>query len=337
MAEMTNDSASTSAGIDLSQFFQVFFEEAGENLEQMEQMLLELDVERAPTTRSSTPSSAARIRSRAARPPSASPTWPTDAPDGDAAGQAAPPRTAAPRRDGRRAAESGDALKALLARHQGNGGADPIDTTELLFGIRPGRPEGGPRLHPADRLAAPRLRRRRPVPPRRCTGGRRRAGTRWHCARCADGGPAARPARSGRQPVRAVPRDHRPRHHRAAGRRPAADGVRRFRSSRAARQRDLLDLFTFHVAREALRWSPRRRLRLPPRPARRRPPRRPVDPATASSTTPRRARDHGRRAGGAPAGAPPPPPAPGGGAKRPPGGRRPSRARCACRSRRWTS
>ena len=29
MAEMTNDSGSMSAGIDLSQFFQVFFEEAG--------------------------------------------------------------------------------------------------------------------------------------------------------------------------------------------------------------------------------------------------------------------------------------------------------------------
>ena len=38
------------AGIDLSQFFQVFFEEAGENLQTMEQMLLELDVA-PPTTR----------------------------------------------------------------------------------------------------------------------------------------------------------------------------------------------------------------------------------------------------------------------------------------------
>jgi two-component system chemotaxis sensor kinase CheA len=36
-----------SAGIDLSQFFQVFFEEAGENLGTMEQMLLELDVSAA--------------------------------------------------------------------------------------------------------------------------------------------------------------------------------------------------------------------------------------------------------------------------------------------------
>ena len=47
MAEMSNEGAHMSAGIDLSQFFQVFFEEAGENLQTMEQMLLELDVDAA--------------------------------------------------------------------------------------------------------------------------------------------------------------------------------------------------------------------------------------------------------------------------------------------------
>ena len=45
MAEMNQDSASASAGIDLSQFYQVFFEEAGENLETMEQMLLAVDLD----------------------------------------------------------------------------------------------------------------------------------------------------------------------------------------------------------------------------------------------------------------------------------------------------
>lgn len=44
MADMTSDNASAGAGIDLSQFYQVFFEEAGENLQRMEQLLLELDV-----------------------------------------------------------------------------------------------------------------------------------------------------------------------------------------------------------------------------------------------------------------------------------------------------
>jgi len=44
---MSSDSASASAGIDLSQFYQVFFEEAGENLDSMEQLLLNLDVDAA--------------------------------------------------------------------------------------------------------------------------------------------------------------------------------------------------------------------------------------------------------------------------------------------------
>ena len=44
MADTSTDNSTSSAGIDLSQFYQVFFEEAGENLENMEQLLLELDI-----------------------------------------------------------------------------------------------------------------------------------------------------------------------------------------------------------------------------------------------------------------------------------------------------
>ena len=44
---MGESTSSSSAGIDLSQFHQVFFEEAGENLERMEQQLLEIDIESA--------------------------------------------------------------------------------------------------------------------------------------------------------------------------------------------------------------------------------------------------------------------------------------------------
>ena len=44
MAEMSNEGASNAAGIDLTQFYAVFFEEAGENLQTLEQMLLVLDV-----------------------------------------------------------------------------------------------------------------------------------------------------------------------------------------------------------------------------------------------------------------------------------------------------
>ena len=47
MADTQHDPGSAAAGIDLKQFYQVFFEEAAENLEEMERMLLELDVENA--------------------------------------------------------------------------------------------------------------------------------------------------------------------------------------------------------------------------------------------------------------------------------------------------
>jgi two-component system chemotaxis sensor kinase CheA len=47
MGDMTSEGASISAGIDLSQFYQVFFEEAGENLDNMEQLLLNVNVDAA--------------------------------------------------------------------------------------------------------------------------------------------------------------------------------------------------------------------------------------------------------------------------------------------------
>jgi two-component system chemotaxis sensor kinase CheA len=50
MADMTSENNSLGDGIDLSQFYQVFFEEAGENLEQMEQKLLS-STWTPPTTR----------------------------------------------------------------------------------------------------------------------------------------------------------------------------------------------------------------------------------------------------------------------------------------------
>lgn len=46
MADIHQES-SGGADFDLSQFYQIFFEEAGENLDQMEQILLDLDLESA--------------------------------------------------------------------------------------------------------------------------------------------------------------------------------------------------------------------------------------------------------------------------------------------------
>ena len=47
MAETTTDGQSAGDNFDLTQFYQIFFEEAGENLDQMEQMLLALDLAQA--------------------------------------------------------------------------------------------------------------------------------------------------------------------------------------------------------------------------------------------------------------------------------------------------
>ncbi len=47
MADMTTEGQSAGDNFDLTQFYQIFFEEAGENLDQMEQMLLALDLAQA--------------------------------------------------------------------------------------------------------------------------------------------------------------------------------------------------------------------------------------------------------------------------------------------------
>jgi two-component system chemotaxis sensor kinase CheA len=47
MADTHQDSGGSGADFDLSQFYQIFFEEAGENLDLMEQMLLNLNLETA--------------------------------------------------------------------------------------------------------------------------------------------------------------------------------------------------------------------------------------------------------------------------------------------------
>jgi two-component system chemotaxis sensor kinase CheA len=155
MGETSNESTHLSAGIDLSQFYQVFFEEAGENLETMEQKLLNLDIENADEEELNAIFRCAHsVKGGAAtfgfsdvaelthqmetlldklRRHELSPTIPmVDV-----------------------LLASGDALKAQLGRHQGSGAA-PVDTTELLSSIR-ALVEGG-----SAPVAAPR--------PLRCAG-----------------------------------------------------------------------------------------------------------------------------------------------------------------------
>jgi two-component system chemotaxis sensor kinase CheA len=134
MAEMNTDN-SQSAGIDLSQFYQVFFEEAGENLDNMEQLLLTLDITQADDEELNAIFRCAHsIKGGAA-------TFGFS----DVAELTHQMETLLDKLRRHELAPnasmvdvllaSGDALKAQLARHQGNGG-DAIDTADLLVSIR---------------------------------------------------------------------------------------------------------------------------------------------------------------------------------------------------------
>ena len=134
MSDMNTDQ-SGGAGIDLSQFYQVFFEEAGENLDRMEQQLLAIDIEAADDEElNSIFRCAHSVKGGAATFGFA-----------DVAELTHQMETlldrlrrhelepTAPMVDV--LLQSGDALRSQLARHQGAGG-DPVDTTELLVKIR---------------------------------------------------------------------------------------------------------------------------------------------------------------------------------------------------------
>ena len=247
MGDMNQDAASQAAGIDLSQFFQVFFEEAGENLETLERMLLSLDIEQADDEELNAIFRCAHsVKGGAA-------TFGFS----DVAELTHQMETLLDKLRRHELAPtsamvdvllaSGDALKAQLARHQGNG-AEAIDTTALLVAIRSLVAGGAPALAPA--LAAP------PAP-----------------AKAAPGAAASAPTPAGLRQLELTvgplsdesqadslaelfreidglgtiePLD--------AGR--AADGIRRFKVTTTSGDSDLLDLFTFHVAREYLKLQP---------------------------------------------------------------------------------
>jgi two-component system, chemotaxis family, sensor kinase CheA len=136
MAETSNvSSMSDSAGIDLSQFFQVFFEEAGENLDEMERMLLNLDVANADDEELN-----AIFRCAHSVKGGAATFGFSDV--AELTHQMETLLDKLRRHELTPTAamvdvllQSGDALKAQLARHQGNG-ADALDTTVLLNSIR---------------------------------------------------------------------------------------------------------------------------------------------------------------------------------------------------------
>ncbi|HET9208591.1 MAG TPA: chemotaxis protein CheW [Burkholderiaceae bacterium] len=234
------------AGIDLSQFYQVFFEEAGENLATMEQMLLSLDLTRADDEELNAIFRCAHsVKGGAA-------TFGFS----DVAELTHQMETLL---DKLRRHElephpsmvdvllaAGDALKAQLARHQGAGG-DPVDTAQLLADIVR-LAAGGAATSPGG-ASAPKV----------------------AAAPAPVAAPAAAPA-SERQLELTVgplgdpsvadnlldlfkeiaelgqmePLD--------AGH--SADGMRRFKVVTRSSDSDLLDLFTFHVPRESMKLGP---------------------------------------------------------------------------------
>jgi two-component system chemotaxis sensor kinase CheA len=248
MGEMTNEGAHLSAGIDLSQFFQVFFEEAGENLELMEQKLLNLDITSADEEELN-----AIFRCAHSVKGGAATFGFTDV--AELTHEMETLLDKLRRRELEPTAAmvdvllaSGDALKAQLARHQGNG-AGPTDTEELLHSIRSlveGRGAAPPAV--SEPAATPKQ------------------------ASSMSSMPKAAPRLAARSleltvgPLEDVaqaenlvelfkeitdlgtiePLD--------GGK--SADGMRRFKVVTATSDNDLMDLFTFHVAREQVRLAP---------------------------------------------------------------------------------
>ena len=248
MTDLNSEGASASAGIDLTQFYQVFFEEAGENLDRMEKQLLEIDITAADDEElNSIFRCAHSVKGGAA-------TF-GFADVAELTHQMETLLDKLRRHELEPTAamvdvllQSGDALRSQLARHQGAGGLE-IDTRELLFGIRAmfsGEAPGGT-LKPAAALPSPDAPALAPSPSTEPA--------------------AAVPAGSRCLELRVGPLDHPEQADNlvelfqeitdlgtieALDGGPSGDGMRRFKVVTSSSDADLLDLFTFHVAREAV-------------------------------------------------------------------------------------
>jgi two-component system chemotaxis sensor kinase CheA len=246
MGDMTTEGASISAGIDLSQFYQVFFEEAGENLDNMEQLLLNVNVEAADDEELNAIFRCAHsIKGGAATfgfSDVAELTHQMETLLDKLRRHELQPNSAMVDV----LLQSGDALRTQLARHQGSGG-DVFDTTDLLVSIKSFVDGGGA---PAPAAPAPPAAAPAPVA----------------SAPAATGKPGARLLELQVGPLTDLsladnlvelfkeitdlgniePLD--------AGQ--SSDGMRRFKVLTSSTDNDLLDLFTFHVAREQVKLIP---------------------------------------------------------------------------------
>ncbi|MBO9689471.1 MAG: chemotaxis protein CheW [Mitsuaria chitosanitabida] len=251
MGDMTSEGANLGAGIDLSQFYQVFFEEAGENLDNMEQLLLNLDVANPDDEQMNAIFRCAHsIKGGAA-------TFGFN----DVAELTHQMETLLDKLRRHELAptsqmvdvllQSGDALKAQLARHQGSG-ADAVDTSDLLSSIRTlvdGGTLDGTRPAPAPApQAAP-----APAPAAATPAPAPLKSTVRQLELLV--GPLSNPAQADNlvELFKEItdlgtiePLD--------GGN--SADGMRRFKVLTSSSDNDLLDLFTFHVSREEVKILP---------------------------------------------------------------------------------
>ncbi len=250
---MNTDAAKASAGIDLTQFYQVFFEEAGENLEQMEKLLLALDIAAADDEEFNAIFRCAHsIKGGAATFGFADVAELTHQMetllDKLRRRELAP---SAPMVDA--LLQSGDVLRAQLARHQGAGG-DPVDTAALLQDIRAlsaGQAVSGAVPPAASRTPAKPVSPSAPVAPPVAVNSSLQSLRQLELTV----GPLERPTEADNlaELFKEItdlgtiePLD--------GGL--AADGMRRFKIVTTSSDNDLLDLFTFHVAREHIAITP---------------------------------------------------------------------------------
>ena len=241
------------AGIDLSQFYQVFFEEAGENLDRMEQQLLAVDIEAADDEElNSIFRCAHSVKGGAAtfgfadvaelthqmetlldrlRRHELTPT----APMVDVLLQA------------------GDALRSQLAVHQGAAG-EAVDTAELLVAIRAmvaGGASPAP-AKPAAPAAKPAVAAVEAPPQQQPQSGAANQTARGLELRV---GPLSDPKDADNlvDLFKEIP-DLGTIEPLDGGQ--ASDGIRRFKVVTSSSDSDLLDLFTFHVSRESVSLLP---------------------------------------------------------------------------------
>ena len=243
MSESTSTAGRSDAGIDLTQFHQVFFEEAGENLDTMEQLLLQVDLVAADDEELNAIFRCAHsVKGGAATFGFA-----------DVAELTHQMETLLDKLRRHELApssnmvdvllRSGDALKALLARHQEGSGGEAIETGALVSDIRAlaegRRPAAAaPALAAAPVVAAPDLAAAPGVRLLELTVGP-----------LFDPDQADNLADLFREVVdlgQIEPLD--------AGR--SADGMRRFKVTTTSSDDDLVDLFSFHVPREAVKLAP---------------------------------------------------------------------------------